>query len=113
MKLSERDVLYLKDMRRYAREAVDFASETTLEALRQDVKTTLALERAVEIVGEAAKNVSIETKAQLAELPWRDMVRTRDFFAHRYFRIDVEILWHIVEDNLPELIEVLEKVLPD
>ena len=92
MKLPERDVLYLKDMLSYARKAVGFASETTLEALKEDVKTLLALERAVEIVGEAAKNVSVETKDQLAELPWRDMARTRDFFAHHYFKIDVEIL---------------------
>ena len=62
MKLPERDVLYLRDMLSYAREAVGFANETTLEALKDDVKTLLALERAVEIIGEAAKSVSAETK---------------------------------------------------
>ena len=92
MSFPERDVLYLSDMLSYAREAVGFTSETTLEELRKDMRTRLALERAVEIVGEAAKSVSAETKETLPQIPWRDMARTRDFFVHRYFKIDVEIL---------------------
>jgi len=111
MKLPERDVLYLRDILHYAREAVSFAAETTLEELKRDVKTTLALERTVEIVGEAAKSVSPETKEALPHLPWRDMGRTRDFFAHHYFKIDTEVLWRITQENLPELINALEDVL--
>ncbi len=111
MNIPERDVLYLNDMLSYAREAVSFTTETTLEALRKDMKTRLALERAVEIVGEAAKSVSAETKGTLPQIPWRDMARTRDFFAHQYFKIDVEILWRIARENLPELISALEEVV--
>ena len=113
MNIPERDILYLRDMLKYAREAVSFARETTLDGLRKDVRTMLALERAIEIVGEAAKSVSAVTKEQLTQLPWRDMARTQDFFAHHYFKIDVEVLWRITEENLPELIEVLESVLPE
>ena len=113
MKLPERDELYLRDMLTYAREAVAFAQETTLESLKNknDSKTLLAVERAVEIIGEAAKSVSPATKELLPQLPWRDMARTRDVFAHHYFKIDVEILWRIVQEDLPVVIEALEAIL--
>ena len=111
MNIPERDVLYLNDMLSYAREAVGFTVGTTLEELKKDMKTRLALERAVEIVGEAAKSVSVETKETLPQIPWQDMARTRDFFAHQYFRIDVEILWRIAQENLPELISALKEVV--
>ena len=111
MNVPERDILYLSDMLSYAREAVSFTTGTTLEGLRKDMRTRLALERAVEIVGEAAKSVSAETREALPQIPWRDMARTRDFFAHHYFKIDVEVLWRIAKENLPELISTLEEVV--
>lgn len=89
MTLPERDKLYLHDMLSYAKKAVKYAAETSLEKLYEDHKTSLAMERAVEIIGEAAKTVSSETQKELPQIPWRDMARTRDFFAHHYFKIDI------------------------
>ena len=101
MKLLSATELYLREMLIYAGKAVAFAQETTLESLnKDDSKTLLAVERAVEIVGEAAKSVSPATKELLPQLPWRDMARTRDVFAHHYFKIDVEILWRICSGRL-------------
>ncbi|MEM7736147.1 MAG: DUF86 domain-containing protein [Deinococcota bacterium] len=111
MSIPERDLLYLTDMLNYAKRAVQYASETTLDALAEDDKTALAIERAIEVVGEAAKSVSPTCREQLPDLPWRDMAQTRDFFAHHYFRIDVGIMWRICQDDLPKLIQQLEAVL--
>ena len=71
----------------------------------------LAIERAIEIVGEAAKNVSAEYKAEHPQIPWKDITRTRDFFAHAYFKMNMDAVWEIVTVSLPELIAELEKVL--
>lgn len=95
----------------YAREAVSFTRGRARADLDRDTMLALALERAVEIVGEAAKNVSAVARSAHPTIPWRDIARTRDLFAHAYFMIDPEVLWSIVTKNLPELIEELEKAL--
>lgn len=101
----------LQDMLRYAREAVAFTRGRTRADLDSDTMLALALERAIEIVGEAAKNVSEETRSTHPGIPWQEITRTRDLFAHAYFKIDPEILWAIATKNLPELIEELEAAL--
>lgn len=111
MTLPERDEARLRDMLGYAREAVRFAQGRSPDDLRGDVMLSLAVERAVEIVGEAAKGVSEATRAAHPEIPWRDLSRTRDFLAHAYFKLDHTILHAIATKNLPELIAVLESLL--
>lgn len=111
MTFPERDLLYLKDMLTYATIATEATATITLEDLQSDIKTKLLLERCIEIIGEAAKNVTPETQGVLPALPWREMSRTRDFFAHHYFRIDPTILWQICTDELPEVISVLKQVV--
>jgi len=95
----------------YAKEAVSFAKGRTRAELDTDSMFALALERAIEIVGEAAKNISKATRLAHSAIPWQDITRTRDLFAHAYFKIDPEILWSIVTKNLPELIQELEEIL--
>lgn len=101
----------LQDMLHYAREAVAFTQGRARADLDGDTMFALALERAIEIVGEAAKNVSEEARSTYPSIPWKDITRTRDLFAHAYFKIDPEILWAIATKNLPELIEELEAAL--
>ena len=107
----ERDTARLKDMLLYAREAVRFAEGRTAVDLQRDIMLSLAVERAVEIVGEAAKSVSEETRNAHPEIPWRDLSRTRDFLAHAYFKLDHTILWTIATENLPDLIRALAPLL--
>ncbi len=107
----ERDRARLGDMLSYAREAVRFVEGRSPEDLQRDVMLSLAVERAVEIVGEAAKGVSEATRAAHPEIPWRDLSRTRDFLAHAYFKLDYTILYNIATKNLPELVAVLEPLL--
>ena len=95
----------------YARDAVAFAEGQSRADLENDRLRELAIERAIEIVGEAAKNVSAAFKAEHPQIPWRDITRTRDFFAHAYFKMDADAVWEIVTVSLPELIAELEKVL--
>ena len=72
---------------------------------------TLALVKRVEIVGEAAGRVKIETQVQFPEIPWQKITSTRHRLVHAYDAIDLEILWSIVTRDLPPLIQELERVL--
>lgn len=108
-----RDEGRLRDMLTYAREAVGFAEGQSRADLESDSLRELAIERATEIVGEAAKNVSDVYKAEHPQIPWRDIIRTRDLFAHAYFKINTDAVWEIVTVSLPELIAELEKIVDE
>jgi uncharacterized protein with HEPN domain len=63
------------------------------------------------VLGEAAKAVPAEVRAQHPEVEWRGMAGLRDVLAHEYFGVDDEVIWDVVKNKLPELIAQLQKVL--
>lgn len=77
---------------------------------REDV-ILLALTRLVEIVGEAAKAVSPDTRTRHPEIPWRAIAGTRDHLIHGYFNVDLDRLWSIVAEDLPKLVGQVRDVL--
>jgi uncharacterized protein with HEPN domain len=91
-----------------AKQAVEFARGRAGADLHRDAQLALALTRLVEIIGEAAKNVSAETRATLPQIPWRAIAGTRDRLVHAYFDVDLEQLWRIVTADLPPLVAALE-----
>jgi uncharacterized protein with HEPN domain len=78
--------------------------------LRGDRMLLLAVIKSIEILGEAANQVSEETKRRLPEVPWKEIVSMRNRLVHGYFTIDVDIVWETVQKDLPELFRVLRKV---
>ena len=79
--------------------------------LDQDLQLTLALTRLVEIVDEAAKNVSASVRERLPQVPWRAIAGTRDRLVHAYFDVDLDQLWQIVSTDLLPLVAALEAAL--
>jgi len=65
----------------------------------------------LEIIGEAAKNVSPETRQRHPKIPWKEIGGTRDRLIHGYFDVDWDILWPILTVDLPPLITELEHAL--
>lgn len=59
--------------------------------------------RRIEIIGEAAKNVSSEVKRKYNKIPWNKIVGTRDKVIHHYFGVNLDIIWEIIKKDLPEL----------
>ena len=91
--------------------ACQFAEGKTREDIDVDDQLRLALDRAVEIIGEAACHITDEQQAETPEIPWGDIKGTRLIVAHRYYELDRDILWETVIDSLPALIPQLEAVL--
>jgi uncharacterized protein with HEPN domain len=83
------------------------------DALSSAVRFVRGRERAVEIAGEAASQVTAETRAQLPDLPWNSMVGMRNRLVHAYFDINRDILWTTVTEASPLLIERLKIVLAE
>jgi uncharacterized protein with HEPN domain len=95
-----------------ARKAVGFVQGLGRSDLDTDEKLSLALVRLLEIIGEAAKNVSQGTRQAAAEIAWKQIAGTRDRLIHGYHDVDLDVVWTIVTDDLPVLVEQLEKVIP-
>lgn len=90
-----------------AERAIQFTAGRTRSDLDADEMLALALTKLVEIVGEAAKQVSAETKDQHLEVPWSAAARMRDRLVHHYFDIDLDVLWSTVQDDLPALLALI------
>jgi uncharacterized protein with HEPN domain len=69
-----------------------------------------AVLRNLEVIGEAAKHIPPEVRAEVADLEWRKIIGFRDIVAHAYFGIDQVILWDIVARKIPELIAAMHAV---
>lgn len=98
-------------MHRAARDALGFIEGMTRPELDQDVKTQYAVARALEVIGEAASRADNEMRAAYPDLPWGRMVGMRTILAHEYFRVDLDIVWQVVTESLPELTDRLEGII--
>ncbi|MBM3190323.1 MAG: DUF86 domain-containing protein [Chloroflexi bacterium] len=105
------DAVRLRHMRDAAKEAIAFAEGRTRGNLDADRMLTLALVKAIEILGEAAFQVSSSTRDRLREMPWEDIIGMRHRLVHAYFDINLDVLWRTVKDDLPPLLGVLTPVL--
>lgn len=111
MKPLDRDAAHLWDMLDAARQVAEFSAGLGLEQLLADARTRYAIERALEIVGEAARRVSAETSAQHPEIPWQGIIGFRNVLAHEYGAIDYRRLYTVVSEGVPALIAALEAIL--
>jgi uncharacterized protein with HEPN domain len=96
-----------------ARTCVEFVKGMNYEQFLKDRRTRNAVERNLEILGEAARAVSNGTRDGHPEVPWKTIIGLRNVLAHEYGEIVYEIIWTVCIDNLPPLIEQLEAMGAD
>ncbi len=112
MPLEPRDAAYLWDMIETSRAVRDFTQGIKPHEYLSDRKVQMAVERAIEIIGEAARRVSESFKGDHPEVPCRAIVAQRHVIAHEYGEIKQERLWLVATRDIPKLAEQLEPVLP-
>lgn len=107
------DRVRLRHMLDHAREAVAMITGKGRIDLQRQRMLELALVRLIEIIGEAAARVSPEGQAEYSFIPWREVVGMRNRLVHGYDSIDLDVLWDTIEDDLPPLIDKLERTLDE
>ena len=113
MPLDERDKAYLWDMLDAALAIADFVRGKTYAEYLSNRMMRGAVERHVEIIGEAARRVSEATRQAHSEIPWRAIVGQRNVLVHEYDQVLDEAIWGIATRRVPELIAMLRTILPD
>jgi len=78
-----------------------------------DAKTQDAVVRELEVIGEATKRLSGETRQRYPEIPWAEVAGTRDRLIHAYFDVDLDEVWKTVCDDIPRLKSTVEKAIAE
>jgi len=103
------DDVSLQHMLDHAREAVKMIDGKKREDLGVERMLELSLVRLIEIIGEAAARVSLESRTRYPSIPWREVIGMRNRLVHGYDSVDLDVLWDTVELDFPPLIAELEK----
>lgn len=106
------DLLYLGHMLDYSRKAFSRAAAVSRADFDANEDVQIVLTHLIQIVGEAANNVSPATRVKYPEIPWERITGMRHRIVHDYVNIDVDIVWEIATKGLPDLIAALEKFTP-
>ena len=102
----------LLDIVRSGQLILQFAQGFDRKQLDLDLRTQSAILYQIAIMGEATKRLSREFREHHPEVPWEDIAGMRDIVAHQYDRIDLDIVWQVIQRNIPELLSVLVPLLP-
>jgi len=112
MKAEDRDpVDFLRDILDSIDKIGNFIEGLDFDEFAEDDKTVYAVIRALEIIGEATKNLPESLKKKHPEVPWRKMTGTRDKVIHGYFGIDFEVIWSTIKEDIPSTKSLIEKML--
>lgn len=107
-----RDEAFLLDMLLAARKLAVFLKDFDAGKFAADEVMQLAAMRLIQIIGEASRKVSAEYKNSHPQIPWTQIIGMRHRLVHEYFRVDPEIVWEVVSQDIPALIPLIEPLVP-
>ena len=95
--------LYLRDIIECCENVREYIGSQSFDKFSGDRKTIDAVVRNLEIIGEAVKNIPDEVRQTRPEIEWKKVARFRDVIVHHYFKVDLEVVWDVVTNRLPEI----------
>lgn len=102
------DYVYIGHMIDNANKAISFIARLNRSDFDQDEQLRLAVTHLLQIVGEAARRVSVEFREAHPEIPWKAIVGMRSKVVHDYFSVDDDVIWDTIKNDLPALVKQLE-----
>lgn len=108
--MKRRSSLYIKDIIDAINKVEEFVENMDFDDFIKDDKTSSAVIRKIEIIGEATKQLSKDVRDKFRNIPWSAMAKTRDKIIHFYHGVDYEVIWKIIKEDLPPLKHQLEEI---
>lgn len=104
-------LIFIKHMRDAIELIETFTQNFAAKKFLQDKLVQSAVVRQIEIIGEAAKNVSEDFRNEYPKIPWSDLAGMRDKLIHGYFGIDYNRIWKVVKEDIPRLKKQIQEIL--
>ncbi len=105
------DAIRLRHMHEAVTAALEMAAGHTRQGLSENPMLTMALTRCLEILGEAASELSTQARLRFPNIPCAKMISMRNHLVHAYFDVDLDIVWTTATDDLPAVLPVLNSAL--
>lgn len=105
--------LYLSDILKAFEAIENFVEGQSIEDFKKDDKTSSAVIRKFEIIGEAAKQIPENIKQEYLSIPWKEMAGMRDKLIHFYFGVNYELIWQTIKNRIPEIKPIIIQILHD
>ncbi len=110
--MNERDKGHFRDIWNEGQQLQIALSDKTKVSL-DDYLTANGVCHAIVLIGEAASQISAETRNQFPEIQWKLIIGMRNFVIHQYRRVDMDIIWHTATVSVPHLLTQIESLLKD
>lgn len=107
-----RDKASLLDIFRAGKLVLEFAKGINRADLETDEMRLSAILYQIGIMGEATKRLSGEFRKQNAHIPWIQVSGMRDIIFHQYDRLDLDVVWVVIEHSIPEFLEMITPLIP-
>jgi uncharacterized protein with HEPN domain len=104
------DLVFIEHILESVKAIEEFSFELSIEELHLNRMKRSAIVRELEIIGEASKNISDHLKNKYQKIPWKNISGTRDIIVHKYFGVDLEIVFGIVKNEIPKLKKEILKI---
>jgi uncharacterized protein with HEPN domain len=105
--------IYLRDIFNAMISIESFVGAMDFDQFKEDDKTTSAVIRKLEIIGEAAKNIPQSITKKYSTVPWKEMAGMRDKLIHFYFGVSLKLVWQTVKHRIPQLKPTIKQLLDE
>jgi uncharacterized protein with HEPN domain len=106
------DWVYVGHMLDMSIQAREILSGKNRVDFNQEIVLQLALTHLIQVIGEAAQQVSKEFQDLHPQVPWREIIGMRHRLVHDYLNVDEDVVWEVVQNDLPQLVTILEEIIP-
>lgn len=109
--MKEEILIFLEHILESIDKIESFSKNISKKELKENDLKQYAIIRAIEVIGEAVKNIPKSFRNKYPNVSWKDIVGTRDKVIHGYFNVDLDIVWEIIKDDIPILKKQIKNIL--
>jgi uncharacterized protein with HEPN domain len=106
-----RDLDSFRDMALAARRVLKYVQNVSQQDFAQDLEKQDSIIYRILILGEASKRISTEFQNNHPDIPWRQIAGMRNVLVHEYDQVDLDVLWNVTQNNIPDLLEKFDLFL--